>query len=65
MDDFRENIVVYPGILHRTFDTSFFQVPGRMNIFDQHPFTTILDYGHNPAAIKNTIPKFLFDGNLI
>ena len=23
-----------------------------MNIFDEHPFKVILDYGHNPAAIK-------------
>ncbi len=36
----------------RTFDTSFFQAPGRMNIFDEHPFKVILDYGHNPAAVK-------------
>jgi cyanophycin synthetase len=36
----------------RTFDTSYFQVPGRMNIFDEHPFKVILDYGHNPAAIQ-------------
>jgi cyanophycin synthetase len=35
----------------RTFDTSFFQAPGRMNICDDHPFKVILDYGHNPAAI--------------
>lgn len=35
----------------RTFDTSFFQVPGRTNVFDEHPFKVILDYGHNPAAI--------------
>lgn len=36
----------------RTFTTSYFQVPGRMNVFDEHPFKVILDYGHNPAAIK-------------
>jgi len=36
----------------RTFNTSFFQAPGRMNIFDEHPFKVLLDYGHNPAAIK-------------
>lgn len=36
----------------RTFDTSFFQVPGRMNVFDEHPFKVILDYGHNPAAVQ-------------
>jgi cyanophycin synthetase len=35
----------------RTFDTSFFQVPGRTNVFDEHPFKVILDYAHNPAAI--------------
>ncbi len=36
----------------RTFDTSFFQAPGRMNLFDQHGFRVIVDYGHNPAAIE-------------
>ena len=36
----------------RTFNTSFFQAPGRMNVFDEHPFKVILDYGHNPAAVK-------------
>jgi cyanophycin synthetase len=36
----------------RTFDTTFFQAPGRMNIFDEHPFKVILDYGHNPHAIS-------------
>lgn len=35
----------------RTFDTSFFQAPGRMNVFDEHPFKVILDYAHNPAAV--------------
>jgi len=35
----------------RTFDSTFFQAPGRMNIFDGHPFKVILDYGHNPAAV--------------
>jgi cyanophycin synthetase len=36
----------------RTFDTTFFQAPGRMNIYDEHPFKVILDYGHNPAATQ-------------
>src|SRR5262249_18603394 len=36
----------------RTFDTSYFQAPGRLNIFDDHPFKVILDYGHNPAAVR-------------
>jgi cyanophycin synthetase len=35
----------------RTFDTSYFSAPGRMNVFDEHPFKVILDYGHNPAAL--------------
>lgn len=36
----------------RTFDTTFFQAPGRMNIYDEHAFKVILDYAHNPAAVK-------------
>ncbi len=36
----------------RTFDTSYFQAPGRMNVYDEHPFKVILDYGHNPAALQ-------------
>jgi len=36
----------------RTFDTSFFQAPGRMNVFDEHGFKVILDYGHNPDAVE-------------
>jgi len=35
----------------RTFDSTYFQAPGRMNVFDEHPFRVILDYGHNAAAI--------------
>lgn len=35
----------------QTFDTTFFQAPGRMNVFDGHPFKVILDYGHNAAAV--------------
>ena len=38
-----------PGL--RTFDNTFFQSPGRMNIFDEHGFRVILDYGHNEAAV--------------
>ena len=36
----------------RTFDTTFFQAPGRMNVYSEHPFKVILDYGHNAAAIE-------------
>jgi cyanophycin synthetase len=35
----------------RTFTTTFFQAPGRMNVFDEHPFKVIMDYGHNAAAV--------------
>jgi cyanophycin synthetase len=34
----------------RTFDTSFFQAPGRTNVYDEYPFKVLLDYAHNPAA---------------
>lgn len=36
----------------RTFATSYFQAPGRLNVFEEHPFKVILDYAHNPAAIE-------------
>jgi cyanophycin synthetase len=37
----------------KTFDTTFFQAPGRMNVFDGHPFKVILDYAHNPHAVES------------
>ncbi|MCI0518098.1 MAG: cyanophycin synthetase, partial [Woeseiaceae bacterium] len=45
----------------RTFDATFFQAPGRTNIFDEHPFKVILDYAHNPAAVRamcNMVDRF-------
>ena len=36
----------------RTFNSTFFQSPGRLNVYDELPFKVILDYAHNPAAIK-------------
>ncbi|MEE9333787.1 MAG: cyanophycin synthetase [Granulosicoccaceae bacterium] len=36
----------------RTFDATFFQTPGRMNIYNEHPFKVVMDYAHNPAAVK-------------
>ncbi|APR77882.1 Cyanophycin synthase [Minicystis rosea] len=39
----------------RTFTTSFFQAPGRCNVFDEHPFRVIVDYGHNPAAMEKMV----------
>ncbi len=43
LDDIRHGL--------RTFDTTFFQAPGRGNVYDQLGFKVILDYGHNPAAV--------------
>ncbi|MEO0879432.1 MAG: cyanophycin synthetase, partial [Pseudomonadota bacterium] len=37
----------------RTFNNSYYQSPGRMNVFDEHGFRVILDYGHNEAAIAS------------
>lgn len=36
----------------RTFATSFFQAPGRMNVFDEHPFKVIMDYAHNAPGVQ-------------
>lgn len=47
LDDIRHGL--------RTFTTSFFQAPGRMNVFDEHPFRVILDYAHNPAAFQAVV----------
>ncbi|MFN8478156.1 MAG: cyanophycin synthetase [Kouleothrix sp.] len=35
----------------RTFATSFYLTPGRLNVFDEYAFRVIVDYAHNPAAI--------------
>jgi len=52
----------------RTFDSSFFQAPGRMNIYDEHPFRVILDYAHNPAAVTamcELVDRFDVEGRKI
>ncbi len=43
LDDIRQGL--------RTFDTTYFQAPGRLNVYDEHPFKVILDYAHNPHAV--------------
>ncbi|WP_019587478.1 cyanophycin synthetase [Deinococcus apachensis] len=35
-----------------TFTTSFEQSPGRLNLYDGHPFRVILDYAHNPSGLE-------------
>ena len=60
LDDMRDGL--------RTFVTSFYQAPGRMNWFEEHPFKVLMDYGHNPAAIKlvsQTIMNMEFAGKKI
>jgi cyanophycin synthetase len=52
----------------RTFDATFFQAPGRTNIYDEHPFKVILDYAHNPAAVQamcNMVDRFDVEGRRI
>jgi cyanophycin synthetase len=52
----------------RTFDSTFFQAPGRMNIYDEHPFKVILDYAHNAAAVRaicDLVDRFDVDGRRI
>ena len=52
----------------RTFDSSFFQAPGRMNIYTEHPFKVILDYAHNPAAVRamcGLVDRFDVEGKRI
>jgi cyanophycin synthetase len=44
LDDIRQGL--------RTFDNTYFQAPGRLNIYDEHPFKVILDYAHNPHAVQ-------------
>lgn len=39
----------------RTFSTSFYEAPGRLNMFDEHPFKAILDYAHNPDAVEKMV----------
>lgn len=35
-----------------TFDSTYSQAPGRLNIYDNNPFRVILDYAHNHAAVE-------------
>jgi cyanophycin synthetase len=52
----------------RTFDSTFFQAPGRTNIYDEHPFKVILDYAHNAAAVKaicGLVDRFDVEGRKI
>ena len=37
----------------RTFTTDFFQTPGRMNFYYEHPFRVLLDYAHNAHGMAS------------
>ncbi|GBF07956.1 cyanophycin synthetase [Deinococcus aerius] len=36
-----------------TFSTSYEQSPGRLNLYDGHPFRVMLDYAHNPPGLAH------------
>ena len=52
----------------RTFTTDFFQTPGRMNFYNEHPFRVLLDYAHNPhgmEAMARTVRELTVTGRRI
>jgi len=52
----------------RTFTTDFFQTPGRMNFYNEHPFRVLLDYAHNAhgmEAMAKTIRGLTVNGRRI
>jgi cyanophycin synthetase len=52
----------------RTFTTDFFQTPGRMNFYNEHPFRVLLDYAHNAhgmQAMAQTIRELTVHGRRI
>jgi cyanophycin synthetase len=52
----------------RTFTTDFFQTPGRMNFYNEHPFRVLLDYAHNPhgmEAMARTVRELTVNGRRI
>jgi cyanophycin synthetase len=36
----------------RTFTSTFYQAPGRLNVYEGHPFTVLFDYAHNANAVE-------------
>ncbi|HYU33093.1 MAG TPA: cyanophycin synthetase [Thermoanaerobaculia bacterium] len=52
----------------RTFTTDFFQTPGRMNFYNEHPFRVLLDYAHNAhgmASMVQTVRELTVHGRRI
>ncbi|HEX3525693.1 MAG TPA: cyanophycin synthetase [Thermoanaerobaculia bacterium] len=57
VDDIRQGL--------RTFSLDFFQAPGRMNFYNEHPFRVVLDYAHNAhgmQAVTRTIRELAVHG---
>ncbi|HEY3571728.1 MAG TPA: cyanophycin synthetase [Thermoanaerobaculia bacterium] len=49
----------------RTFSTDFFQAPGRLNFYNEHPFRVLLDYAHNAhgmEAVARTVRELAVHG---
>lgn len=52
----------------RTFTTDFFQAPGRLNFYYEHPFKVLLDYAHNAhsmEAVARTVRELAVPGRRI
>ncbi len=49
----------------RTFSNDFFQAPGRLNFYNEHPFRVLLDYAHNAhgmEAVARTVLELAVHG---
>ena len=52
----------------RTFSLDFFQAPGRLNFYNEHPFRVLLDYAHNAhgmEAVARTVRELAVHGRRI
>jgi cyanophycin synthetase len=52
----------------RTFSPDFFQAPGRLNFYNEHPFRVLLDYAHNAhgmEAVARTVRELAVHGRRI
>ncbi|HSK75946.1 MAG TPA: cyanophycin synthetase, partial [Thermoanaerobaculia bacterium] len=52
----------------RTFSTDFFQAPGRLNFYNEHPFRVLLDYAHNAhsmEAVARTVLELAVHGRRV
>ena len=52
----------------RTFTNDFFQAPGRLNFYNEHPFRVLLDYAHNAhgmEAVARTVRELAVHGRRI